>query len=133
MSPRSEVESSENTVGTGGRVAGAAGRTPVRAAPLPRCGARRVDRRPNRLVSVSPIETFIREVVTVAKAKTSKSKAPAAAPAAAAATATAAVATAAAVVIPVDDHCHIKSKARVVDDWDAMLNQTNIGANNNKF
>src|SRR5437588_541946 len=43
------------------------------------------------------------------------------------------VAAPAAVVIPVDDHCPLKSKARVLDDWDAMLNQTNIGANNNKF
>lgn len=35
-------------------------------------------------------------------------------------------------VIPVDEHCPLK-KARVHGDWDAMLNQTNIGANNNKF
>src|SRR5262249_19247705 len=41
--------------------------------------------------------------------------------------------TPAAAVIPVDEHCHLKGKARVFDDWDAMLNQTNIGANNNKF
>lgn len=54
----------------------------------------------------------------MAKAKTNPA-APAAAPAGA--------------VIPVDDQCHLKSKARVVADWDAMLNQTNIGANNNKF
>jgi poly [ADP-ribose] polymerase len=33
----------------------------------------------------------------------------------------------------VDKKCPIASKASVVDDWDAMLNQTNIGANNNKF
>lgn len=38
-----------------------------------------------------------------------------------------------ALVIPVDDHCPLKTKAKVVGDWDAMLNQTNIGANNNKF
>ena len=38
-----------------------------------------------------------------------------------------------AIFIPVDDHCPIKSKASVVDQWDVMLNQTNIGANNNKF
>ncbi len=31
-----------------------------------------------------------------------------------------------------DEHCHLP-KARVVDNWDAMLNQTNIGANNNKY
>ena len=35
--------------------------------------------------------------------------------------------------IPVDEHCHLSGKAEVVGDWDAMLNQTNIGANNNKF
>jgi poly [ADP-ribose] polymerase len=46
---------------------------------------------------------------------------------------TAAAPAPAGVVIPVDDHCHLKKTARVVDDWDAMLNQTNIGANNNKF
>jgi len=40
---------------------------------------------------------------------------------------------AAGVVIPVDDLCHLKGKAKVVENWDAMLNQTNIGANNNKF
>lgn len=44
----------------------------------------------------------------------------------------AAKAATAATKIPVDEHCHL-GKARVVDDWDAMLNQTNIGANNNKF
>jgi poly [ADP-ribose] polymerase len=62
---------------------------------------------------------LISEVVPVAKAKTSKAKSPAIDPAA--------------IIIPVDDHCPLKSKARVVDDWDAMLNQTNIGANNNKY
>src|SRR5437764_5298152 len=36
-------------------------------------------------------------------------------------------------VIPMDDLCPLKAKGRVVDDWDAMLNQTNIGANNNKY
>lgn len=35
--------------------------------------------------------------------------------------------------IPVDEHCSIKSKAKVHEDFDCMLNQTNIGANNNKF
>ncbi len=37
-----------------------------------------------------------------------------------------------AAVIPVDDRCPL-TNAKVVGDWDAMLNQTNIGANNNKF
>lgn len=55
----------------------------------------------------------------MAKAKTTKPKSSAAA--------------STAVVIPVDAQCHLKSKAKVVEDWDAMLNQTNIGANNNKF
>lgn len=59
-------------------------------------------------------------------AKAAKAKAPAAA---------AAVVNAAAgtVSIPIDDLCPLKSGGKVVDDWDAMLNQTNIGANNNKF
>lgn len=35
--------------------------------------------------------------------------------------------------IPVDEACPLAKNAKVVDDWDAMLNQTNIGANNNKF
>lgn len=35
--------------------------------------------------------------------------------------------------ISVDEHCPIAKRAQVVDTWDAMLNQTNIGANNNKF
>jgi poly [ADP-ribose] polymerase len=39
----------------------------------------------------------------------------------------------AAVVIPVDDLCPLKAHGKVVDDWDAMLNQTNIGHNNNKY
>ncbi len=59
--------------------------------------------------------------VAKAKARKSKPAAPVPAPADAA------------LVIPVDDHCPLKSSAHVVDDWDAMLNQTNIGANNNKF
>jgi poly [ADP-ribose] polymerase 2/3/4 len=63
------------------------------------------------------------------KAKTGKAKSPARAKPPAAAMA----AVAAAAVIPVDEHCHLKGTAKVVDDWDAMLNQTNIGANNNKF
>ena len=37
------------------------------------------------------------------------------------------------IVIPVDEHCPLSGKTTVVADWDAMLNQTNIGANNNKF
>lgn len=41
-------------------------------------------------------------------------------------------ATAKSVAIAVDQHCKLKN-AVVVGDWDAMLNQTNIGANNNKF
>lgn len=32
----------------------------------------------------------------------------------------------------VDGYCHVPA-AKVVDDWDCMLNQTNIGQNNNKF
>lgn len=36
-------------------------------------------------------------------------------------------------VIPVDEHCDLAGSAKVVDDWDAMLNQTNINVNNNKF
>jgi poly [ADP-ribose] polymerase len=35
--------------------------------------------------------------------------------------------------IPVDELCPLKGKAEVHEDYDAMLNQTNIGANNNKF
>lgn len=45
----------------------------------------------------------------------------------------AAPATTGAIVIPVDEHCPLNGKAEVVGDWDAMLNQTNIGHNNNKF
>ncbi len=33
----------------------------------------------------------------------------------------------------VDSHCPIASQAKVHEDWDAMLNQTNIANNNNKF
>ena len=62
------------------------------------------------------------------KTKTTKTKA--STDATVTVTAVAAV-TAAAIVIPVDEHCPLKGK--VVDDWDAMLNQTNIGANNNKY
>jgi poly [ADP-ribose] polymerase len=67
--------------------------------------------------------------------KTDKAVTPAAAAAVAAAATTAATpaAPAAAIVIPVDDHCPHKKGGKVIDDWDAMLNQTNIGANNNKF
>lgn len=60
----------------------------------------------------------------MAKAKT---------PAPAAAAPTAAAPAASGVVIPVDDHCPLKSGGAVYQDYDAMLNQTNIGANNNKF
>jgi len=66
-------------------------------------------------------DIFIAEVSIMATVKTSKPKS---SPAAAAP---------GTIVIPVDEHCHLKSSAKVVDDWDAMLNQTNIGANNNKF
>ncbi len=81
----------------------------------------------------------------MAKAVTKKAKTPAVTPAAPAAakkakakapavvTPPVPAAEPAAIVIPVDEHCPLKSKSRVVDDWDAMLNQTNIGANNNKF
>jgi len=78
----------------------------------------------------------------VAKAKTSKakasattktSKAKASATVTAAAPAPTVVAVAPAVVIPVDDLCPLKNKGKVLDDWDAMLNQTNIGHNNNKY
>ncbi len=65
----------------------------------------------------------------MAKAKTVKSKAPAAAKALSPVLAVAP----AAIVIPVDDLCPLKKTAKVVDDWDAMLNQTNIGFNNNKY
>ena len=34
--------------------------------------------------------------------------------------------------IPVDDNCSLKG-ADVHEDYDCILNQTNIGANNNKF
>ncbi|MEK6233404.1 MAG: WGR domain-containing protein [Planctomycetales bacterium] len=44
----------------------------------------------------------------------------------------AAVPSAGKIVIPVDEQCQLP-KAEVVGVWDAMLNQTNIGANNNKF
>ena len=65
----------------------------------------------------------------MAKAKTTGTTATATA-----ATTTAAPAPAAgAVNIPVDDNCPLKSTAKVHEDYDCMLNQTNIGANNNKF
>ncbi|HKB42511.1 MAG TPA: WGR domain-containing protein [Gemmataceae bacterium] len=63
------------------------------------------------------------------KAKTVKSKTPAAAPA----KATVLAVAPAGIVIPVDELCPLKKTAKVVDDWDAMLNQTNIGHNNNKY
>src|SRR5262245_41009891 len=66
--------------------------------------------------------------VAVGTAKTSGKGA-----AATTAVAVAVAVTPAAVVIPVDEHCPLARKAKVVDDWDAMLNQTNIGANNNKY
>jgi poly [ADP-ribose] polymerase 2/3/4 len=65
----------------------------------------------------------------MAKAMTVKSKAPAAAPAKSSVLAVAP----AGIVIPVDELCPLKKTAKVVDDWDAMLNQTNIGHNNNKY
>lgn len=49
------------------------------------------------------------------------------------ATTSAVAKTTAGIVIPVDDHCPLKARGKVVDDWDAMLNQTNIGHNNNKY
>src|SRR5262245_7672968 len=68
------------------------------------------------------------------KAKSSKSTKPTKAKATTSSTASNGVAkTTAAVVIPVDDLCPLKAKGKVVDDWDAMLNQTNIGHNNNKY
>ncbi|XP_064633352.1 protein mono-ADP-ribosyltransferase PARP3-like [Lineus longissimus] len=33
----------------------------------------------------------------------------------------------------VDEHCHLKSNHEVYEDYDCMLNQTNIGKNNNKY
>lgn len=71
----------------------------------------------------------------MAKAKTTGTTATTATAAtpAAAAPAAAAPAAAGAVNIPVDDNCPLKGKATVHQDYDAMLNQTNIGANNNKF
>jgi poly [ADP-ribose] polymerase len=75
-------------------------------------------------------KTPVSEALDMAKAKTTKTKATKAATATAAPVAAAA---AKGTVIPVDDLCPLKSKAKVVDDWDAMLNQTNIGANNNKY
>jgi poly [ADP-ribose] polymerase 2/3/4 len=59
----------------------------------------------------------------MAKAKTTGTTAPAATTPAAAGT----------ITIPVDDNCPLKSTAKVHEDYDCMLNQTNIGANNNKF
>ena len=65
----------------------------------------------------------------MAKAKTAGTTATATAT-----TTTAVLAPAAgAVNIPVDDNCPLKSTAKVHEDYDCMLNQTNIGANNNKF
>jgi poly [ADP-ribose] polymerase len=64
--------------------------------------------------------------------KSSSKSAAAPAPAAAPASAGAAPAKVA-VSVPVDEHCPLNGKAEVLEDYDAMLNQTNIGANNNKF
>ena len=73
----------------------------------------------------------------MAKAKTTKAKSSASSTAtvtaAAPAAATVVAAAPAAVFIPVDEQCPLARTAKVLDDWDAMLNQTNIGANNNKF
>ena len=33
----------------------------------------------------------------------------------------------------VDSHCPIAKQAKIVGEWDCMLNQTNIGHNNNKY
>jgi poly [ADP-ribose] polymerase len=33
----------------------------------------------------------------------------------------------------IDSHCPIAKQAKIVGEWDCMLNQTNIGHNNNKF
>ncbi|MDO9020385.1 MAG: WGR domain-containing protein [Deltaproteobacteria bacterium] len=73
----------------------------------------------------------------MAKAKTTGTTGAAAT--AATATGATAAATAAAPTaagsfnIPVDGNCPLKSTAKVHEDYDCMLNQTNIGANNNKF
>ena len=75
----------------------------------------------------------------MAKAKATKTKSSskstttATATVTAAAPATAPTVTAVSVFIPVDEHCPLGKTAKVVEDWDAMLNQTNIGHNNNKF
>src|SRR5437016_4850811 len=70
----------------------------------------------------------------MAKAKTIKAKPSKATKSTKAKAATNGVAAASAgIVIPVDDLCPLKARGKVVDDWDAMLNQTNIGANNNKY
>jgi poly [ADP-ribose] polymerase len=76
--------------------------------------------------------------IAMAKAKATATGTPtttaqAAAPATDGTAAAAAKAPAPTFVIPVDDHCPVKSGAKVHEDYDAMLNQTNIGANNNKF
>ncbi|MCX4239708.1 WGR domain-containing protein [Paraliomyxa miuraensis] len=75
-----------------------------------------------------------------AKAASTKTAATKAAPAKAASTKAAATKAAAASPAPakkatakVDGHCPIAKSASVHEDFDAMLNQTNIGANNNKF
>jgi poly [ADP-ribose] polymerase 2/3/4 len=73
----------------------------------------------------TPKKTAAKTTTKTPKAKSTKTAttAPAVAPAA----------TKANVVIPVDTHCPLSGKAKVLDDWDAMLNQTNIGHNNNKY
>lgn len=68
----------------------------------------------------------------MAKAKTTKATSAASASATPAVTPSATTVVSAKVSIPVDEHFPL-SGGTVVDDYDAMLNQTNIGANNNKF
>lgn len=87
----------------------------------------------------APAAKTTKKTAAPAAAKTTKkTAAPAAAaspasPASPAGTTNAAPAAAKTLIIPVDSLCPLKNKAKVVDDWDAMLNQTNIGANNNKY
>ena len=67
--------------------------------------------------------TKVASTKKAAKKKTASAKSSASAPAASAKKR----------VASVDKLCPIASKASVHEDYDAMLNQTNIGANNNKF
>ena len=72
-----------------------------------------------KAASKSSTKVAVKKKTAKSSASTSKKKSPAK--------------KASATKIPVDEHCELSGKATVVDDWDAMLNQTNIGANNNKF